>query len=271
MRSATDRPLILLSIGGFVVKKVWRERGEKMAQENILFELEERKASANKASKISQGKGANGGTRFNAMNHAQEVLAEARMLHGFIEESWQGGHFPDPRGSECISGNVRHGQLIELNVGPSASGLRSKIMAFAEFMSENGLDKTSIESLDREKQDQFESMLGNLEKAVGRGYIHTRTTGGSEAFKGHLKRIYGATDETLAEFMKTLSVERGVIGSRTDGMAKARADDALRGQHRPIQRRGVRGPDGNLVVEGEKPFWEPDYKYVHCIRVAKGR
>jgi len=78
------------SITTFEVIRIWRDRGERMAEEAAAFQATKVLATT-KGKSPAKGRSHNGGSRFSPKEHAMSLLNEARMLHGLIEETWRGG------------------------------------------------------------------------------------------------------------------------------------------------------------------------------------
>ena len=121
----------------------------------------------------------------------------------------------------------------------------------------------NLSKADPEKQEKFEKACADLEKHIGKAYTGTRSQAGAEAFRTHLKHIYQASDESIAEYLHALSIERGVVASRRNGANKAWSDHHFREQHALTQRTEVTAKDDKtkIVVESEKPFYDPEYSY----------
>jgi hypothetical protein len=126
-------------------------------------------------------------------------------------------------------------------------------------MTKNDVNK--IDEWELEQQKKFQEACTQLERYVGKTYAHTRSRGGAEAFRTHLKHLYGASDESVADFLKALNIERGVIWSRRNGMNKARGNLDILSQHQSMQRHEVKGKNNEILVEADKPFDDPGYTY----------
>lgn len=121
----------------------------------------------------------------------------------------------------------------------------------------------NLSKADPEKQQKFEKACANLEKHIGKTYTGTRSQAGAEAFRTHLKHIYQASDESIAQYLHALSIDRGVVQSRRNGANKAWSDHHFREQHALVQRTQVLDKDDQtkILVEAEKPFYDSEYKY----------
>jgi hypothetical protein len=85
------------------VIRIWRERGERMAEEVAAFQAAKVLATVKGGKSPAKGRSHNGGTRFSPAEHAKLLLNEARMLHGLIEETWRGGEVATRKTASCKS------------------------------------------------------------------------------------------------------------------------------------------------------------------------
>lgn len=137
------------------------------------------------------------------------------------------------------------------------TALREAIHAVDQMLE----DASPMEKWDAEKRKKFEEACSDLERRIGKTYTSTRSRGGAEAFRMHLKNLYQASDEKIGEYLHALSVERGIVASRRNGAKKAREDAVFRREHANAQRQATTDKSGKEIVAQEKPFTDPGYKY----------
>ena len=223
------------------MRRIWRQRGDRMAEEAIAFQAA-KVLGTTKGKGPAQGRGHNGGSRFNPKEHAQQLLNEARVLHGLVEETFSGGEIATASQARSLGG----------------TSLRNAIHALQEAA--EGVEQ--IHTWEPEKQEKFESACRDLERAIGKTYTATRTQVGAEAFRTHLKNLYQASDESIAQYLQALSIERGVVASRRNGANKAWSDKTFIEHYGQTQRTRVYDKDGKTIsVEREAGLDDREYKY----------
>ncbi|KAJ9101959.1 hypothetical protein QFC19_005041 [Naganishia cerealis] len=186
------------------VKRIWKERGQKMADEAILRDIP-------KPSSIYApgGSGPKGGERnnmvnFSALQYATKLELEARQYLGWHQEYYKGGYYTSQR-------QVSSARAV-------SNGLREEVVKLSQYINEL---KGKGEDYHLQDQEGFEKCVRSIEKRLSKEHIHARTNQGTQSFNWLLQDKYGATEEEANKFLNVLFWEQGIDAAARSGMRRA--------------------------------------------------
>ncbi|KAI5454554.1 hypothetical protein NCC49_003449 [Naganishia albida] len=210
-----------------LLKIIWQERGQKMADEAILREIPKPDKNFNPTGRGPAKGSSSNHMRFSQLWYAEKLLLEARQFLGWHQEYYKGGY------------NTNQSRLGKVKA-PSSS-MRKAIVKLEKYVAEMKNTKSAPKD-----GPGFEACCRELESHIAKTCGFARTNEGSQSFAWLLKDKYGVSDDIAQNFLNTLFWENGIDNAQRSGIRQAQTDSAFRREWKKL---------------GAAPtnFWDADY------------